>query len=65
LDPEISSRAENLDTTGKDGIIVRTQQEMDILPGAREHRAVITAHCPATNDCNFHRLAKNGNAEEF
>lgn len=55
-DVEIALAAVNGDAAAFDGIIVRAEEEMDILTGAGEFRAVKTAQRSRADDGDFHSI---------
>jgi hypothetical protein len=40
------------------GLEVGAEQEMDILPGATEHGAVVAPHGSATDNGDFHEITR-------
>jgi hypothetical protein len=57
-DLEIAFGAVDQDALTPHGFIIRAQQEMDLVPGARQIGAVEAPNRPAANDSDFHKTTE-------
>lgn len=65
LNAEVALGAPDQNTFAPNGVVIRTQQKMNLLPGAGKLRAVETANCPATNHRDFHGTQQKRHSECF
>jgi hypothetical protein len=59
-DLEIACRAVDKDALAPHGLVVRAQQEMDLVPGASQFGTIIASDRPTPNDCNLHMKTESG-----
>ena len=59
-DLEIACRTVDEDALAPHGLVVRAQQEMDLVPGASQFSTVEAPHRPTPNDCNLHMKTESG-----
>jgi hypothetical protein len=62
---EIAFRAPDVHAVAADDVVVRAQQEMHVLSGATQHRAVVTPDRAATDDRNFHRAQETASRRQI